>query len=451
MTGQKRTRKGFIFTLLVLVIIVFMIVEISIYFRTFELRQESEPNKVRSQVINEVASQFSQQKLSEMIGVPVYSALYALNNDSASGFAPQYDNLTDITWTLVWNGTRSDLGGAQKTPQSSTLSFWDARMKQTVDSMGMALVTSYSNISLGQSDPWTVQMNLTVSFSLTDPVSTAKIHSEVPLSINTSIVGFDDPLLSRSLQIRHSIIPVSSQPLARLMAAGDKGRGWFYGQSVRVRVPADVTFNSSNKKMIMVTEDLGSVAIPYGNIYGAVVVVGPQSDISFPEINVPIMFIRNMSIDDVMFSSPFLFMSDRDDVVTDTGASAYHYVYDVSSVRDYAQCGLYVNHTGFGYSYFSRLTNNPVADPTGHLGIETVIGGMQFLASQFQHTDRSAVDHMYLPGTGSGITRVMGLPGCNDRVSCSMTTNSPIPIKLDSSHISSYGLTNMQCGSTRCG
>ncbi|VVB73384.1 Uncharacterised protein [uncultured archaeon] len=446
-----QSRKGFIFTLLVLVIIVFMIVEISIYFRTYELRQESEPNKIRSQVISEAASQFTLRKLTETIGVPVYAALYSLNNDSASGFPPQYDNLTGIAWAMVWNGTRPDLGGIQKVPQESTLSFWDSRMRQTVDSMGMALSTEYSNISLAQSDPWTVQLNFTMSFSLTDPVSTARIASEVPMSINTSIVGFEDPLLSRSLQVKRSIIPVSSQPLARVAASGDKGRGWFYGQPAKVRVPADVTFNSSNKRMIMVTEDLGSVAIQYGNIYGAVVVLGPQPDISFPEINVPVMFIRNLSIDDAMFSEPFLFASDRDDIVTDTGVSAYHYIYDMEPVRDYAQCGLYANHTGFGHSYLSRLTGNPVADPTGSLGIETVIGGMQFLASQYQHTDRSAVDHMYLPGSGTGITRVMGLPGCNDKVSCGMTTNNPIPIKLDSSHISSYGLSGLQCGTTRCG
>jgi len=447
-----QSRKGFIFTLLVLMIIVFMIIEIGIYFRTYELRQESEPNKIRTQVISEVAGQFTKDKLTHVISIPVYTALYNLTTDAADpNKVPAYDSnlsaLTNVTWALAWNGTRIDLNGLRRMPENSTLSFWDSRMKQTVASMGMGLETSYSGISLAQVDPWTMQLNVSVSFNLTDPVSTARIsNAVVPISINTSIVGFEDPMIARKLGITKNIIPALAAPNVRLAASGDKGRGWFYGEPVTVLDASEVTYDYSNKKMIMVTQDI-SIAIRYANIYGAVVVVGPQPNVNFLEINVPIIFVGNLSISDPIFASPFLFVSDNDTAVTDTGASAYHRIYDMSALRSYAECGTYAAHKQFGYSFIARLTNSAILDPTGDMGIETTIGG---LLSWVSNPSYSSVDHAYL-SSATG-TRVMGLPGCNDKVSCGITSGSPIPMKLDPAHASAYGVPDiLKCSGLRCG
>jgi hypothetical protein len=123
-------------------------------------------------------------------------------------------------------------------------------------------------------------------------------------------------------------------------------------------------------------------------------------------------------------------------------------MYDMSAMRNYAQCGLYTTHAVDGYSYLARLTTSSpqIFDLAGNMGIETVIGGKE---AWIQYPDRSAVDHSYF-ATTSG-SKVMGLPGCNDRVSCNLTSNSPIPMKLDSFHIGNYSLTNMTCTGTRCG
>src|SRR5271157_5702594 len=108
MKKPTKSRKGFIFTLLVLVIIVFMIEEINIYFRTFELQQQSEPTKVRTQVLETIASQFSSDSLTNLTSISVYAALYNLSTDYSNppSFDPSYANLANVTWTLAWNGTR---------------------------------------------------------------------------------------------------------------------------------------------------------------------------------------------------------------------------------------------------------------------------------------------------------------------------------------------------------
>ena len=202
---------------------------------------------------------------------------------------------------------------------------------------------------------------------------------------------------------------------------------------------------------IMVTNDV-SLAVSYANLYGAVVVVGPQytryNDVDFPpQINVPVFIAQNISLSEVP-TNPFLIISDNDTAVTSNEASAYHYMYDMSAVRGYMECGEYTTNLGFGYSFIARLTNSSVRDPAGNMGIETTIGG---LPSWVSNPSYSSVDHSYIAEyTG---TKVMGLPGCNDIISCGLTSNSPIQMKLNAGlDHSNYGIPSvLVCAGKRCG
>ena len=180
--SNKKTRKGFIFTLLVLVIIVFMIAELNIYFRTYQLRQESEPAKIRSFVIADFADQLSQKKLSNVAYVIGYNALYYLSNDSSSP-SPSSSNLNSTVWSLMWNGTRSDLVGNPK-KIDQTLSAWNSNLTTIASRVGFNITTSYNGFNITQVDPWTVQLNFTFSYNLTDSTSAVKIVSSYPITFN---------------------------------------------------------------------------------------------------------------------------------------------------------------------------------------------------------------------------------------------------------------------------
>ncbi|MCX8169883.1 MAG: hypothetical protein N3D72_02220, partial [Candidatus Methanomethyliaceae archaeon] len=57
--NKRKSKKGFIFTILTLVIIVFMIIEMNIYFKTYELKLSTEPQKLRLQVMQDFVKAYS--------------------------------------------------------------------------------------------------------------------------------------------------------------------------------------------------------------------------------------------------------------------------------------------------------------------------------------------------------------------------------------------------------
>jgi len=433
-------KKGFIFTLLVLVVIVFMIAELNIYFRTYQLRQETEPAKIRSMVISDFADQLSQKKLGNTAYLSGYNALYNLTRDFAN--PPGGANLTSVVWSLMWNGTRPDLAGSpQRIPVNQTLSSWDSKLRSAATAAGFEISTSYSNFNISQADPWTMLFNFTFFYNLTDAASSTRIVSSYPIAFNLSIAGLDDPMTSRAFSgVRRNIFPSATPAQASLLATGEYGKGWFYGEPVKVSQVSQITFTPENKKRILVTDRFAEIARTYGNIYGAVVIVGSNDIQSAAEadlIGVPTFVNQSMSLSNVP-DTPFIIVSDNDTQATGT-ASGYHKMYDIEGIRNLAVCGLYANSTE-APSFTGRLTNNYTADP---FGIETIYSG-----TWVANTALSGVDHEYVAGIGG--VKVMGMAGCHDRVSCNISSGLQ-PARISESHIGRYGLTNLTCTSDRCG
>ncbi len=445
--SNKKTRKGFIFTLLVLVIIVFMIAELNIYFRTYQLRQESEPAKIRSFVIADFADQLSQKKLSNVAYVIGYNALYYLSNDSSSP-SPSSSNLNSTVWSLMWNGTRSDLVGNPK-KIDQTLSAWNSNLTTIASRVGFNITTSYNGFNITQVDPWTVQFNFTFSYNLTDSTSAVKIVSSYPITFNVSIQGFNDPAISRAFSgatvVRRDIFNTSSTSWTNLFSTGQYGKGWFYGEPVKITAAAQVNFSSDSKKKILVT-DSSEIWKKYANVYGAVVIVGSQNIQSAAEVDfigVPVFVNQSISLVSIP-NSPFLIISDNDTVATETQGTSYHKLYDIETARSLAVCALYSNNAD-ALSFLGRLTNTTAADP---FGIETMYAGM---GGWLTNPGRSAIDHAYVAGAAG--TKIMGMAGCHDRISCnpSFSPDFVNPMALDAAHAARYGLTDLICTGTRCG
>lgn len=444
MIKLPKARKGFVFTLLVLVMLVFMITELNIYFRTYQLKQETEPLTIRSLVLTELGSQLEQNKMSKLSYVVEYNSLYKLTESPTT--PPSIGDIENILWTMIWNGTRVDLGGSQVIPRNHTLSVWDENMRMTADTIGFELNTSYSNFRVGQSDPFTVQMNYTFEYLLSDSVSGAMISNRYPVVTNISIIGFEDPLIGRSItNVQRNIIP-SAQPdqWVTLDYTGELGRGWFYGNVTKVTDGSQITFDASNKKRILVTNNL-QVAETYGNIFGAVAIIGasiPGSE-SFPTISVPLFANATISYN-IFPSTPILIMSDSDDTLTRTGPGTYHRIYNIEALRNTVTCGSYTNYSR-GYSFLNRLTNNLVQDEHG---LETMLSGSGVWITE---PSRSVVDYAYFNSTPG--TKIMGLVGCSDRLMCNSTpsSNYAYPTRLDPFHINAYNASDLVCSGDRCG
>lgn len=416
MKSLSGSRKGFVFTILTLVIIVFMIIELNIYFRTYELKLESEPGKLRLQVMNDFIKEYSPYHFNETTQMFVYSAVYSLNLDSVR-YPPQRANLAELIWNISYYGTRTDSHTAALIPPSKTLSAYDSKLRALAESMGIDLDVSYSGFSVNLVDPWTLQYNFTMDLDISDSGSETRISSAQNVSFDIPINGFEDPFLSR-MNFTRNIVPLDENPRIRILFEGESGRGWFYGEPVRVYSSNDVNFTPENKHKIMVTDNIG-VAREFGALYGAVVLAGSSS---VPSVDVPLFIDSDAAIADIP-AYAFLIVSDDDDDVTGTGSTHYHYLIDNSALRSMIECGLYIESSA-NYDYLQRLTNE-TSGVSGPYGIETIVSGS---SSLIKYPSKSYVDKLYY-ATSSG-SKFKGLPGCSSELMCGFT--DPYPVRLDS-------------------
>ena len=446
---QGKSRKGFIFTLLALLVIAFMIIEIGIYFSAYQVRQESEPMKIRTRVVEEFAMQLSSVSVHKISRISAYNSVYALTRDSVSRPVAS-GKVSEVIGALVWNGTRSDTGSVLV--QNGTILEWQNSTQTLADKIGISLNISCTDFKINQSDPWTVQVNYTFSYSMRDEFAKTNISDTYGVSVNVSIVGFEDPLFTNMTSGSYSrnIYPYSGTISAVKVFNADSnaktsGRGWFYGEifkGMSISLPSEINesdYNASNKFKILYTTNR-LVVQDYGNMFGAVIYYGSDYASVGSYTSVPFIAISD-SVG--MPSIPLTaLIRSGDDYSSDV---ANFTIYNIESIRNFVTCGYYALNPD-APSFFDRLSVGRPGIRTlpESFGIETSIVGSW--ASQ----SRSSIDHMYydsMPGV-----KVMGLTGCKFYDMCRGTA---LPkFLVDSSHNSTYGLSEIICygdNSARCG
>ena len=431
-SAKGGSKKGFVFTILTLVIIVFMIIELNIYFRTYELKLQSEPGKLRLQVMNDFIKEYSPSYFNNTAHMFLYSALYALNNDSVR-YPPSQANLAQLLWNISYTGTRTDSYSKALIQSGSTLSAYDAKLKALASTMGIDLNIAYSNFNVAMVDPWVLQYNFSMNVNMFDSDSQTKVSFPADISLNISVVGFEDPFLAR-MNFTRNIVPLGVNPKVQVIMNGDNGMGWFYGPTETVTSCDNVLFTIDSKLKIMLTNNTG-VADDCGNLYGGIIILGDSSSPS-SKINVPIFINSSAAISSIQNNTEYLILPEFDDGIT---ANGYHYIINNSAVRDIVECGLYAEHSS-NYDYLQRLTNATQGAYSPPYGIETIISGNSSKISG-ANAGKSYVDRAFY--TNSIGYPYKGLPGCNSEIMCSF--NNPYPTRLDDNLGTFYaGTTNLR-------
>jgi hypothetical protein len=451
-SGMTKRRKGFIFTLLAMLVIAFMIIEINIYFSAYQVRQESEPLKIRTRVVEEFATQLTPQSTAQASYVASYNAIYALTQDTAINpviTGNSTENISKVIGQLVWNGTRSDTGTVRTLAADANMQVWKTGIENLASKTGISLNISCSNFKVNQSDPWTVQINYTLNYTLWDAFTKTNISDAYDVSTNVPIIGFEDPLFkNKTTQVRN-IFPytqsVGTKEIFNLNS-NTNGRGWFYGEIFGRRALTSYgEFNASNfsienKKMILYTTNFPLVQ-DYGNMFGAVIYQGDSWTGVHEWVNVP--FIATQSAVGITSDDPAVLIksgSDSDYLV------ANFTIYNIERVKNFVTCGYYTNNTA-APSFFDRLSNAR-NDPTSRMlnesfGIETTVMGNWALAG------RASIDYEYYQSISG--EKVMGLTGCKYLDMCRDTALSMLKFRISSSHLATYGLGGIVCSGANAG
>lgn len=452
------SKKGFVFTLLVLVIIAYMIIEFNVYMRAYQIRQESEPSRMRALIIGELGSRLSPEEVAAVSGIIAYNAAYALTNHSIATKA-KIDDPESAIAGLMLDGT----GGGASIQKSQTLSSWSGSMTNLSSRMGFDLKTSFSDFKVSQADPWTLVVNYTYSYNLSDSATETRIVSPAAnISVNVSIIGFPDPYLKREFGIERNILPAPRSMASESVSVIEenmRGRGWFYGGIFEndcltklefEAIDEAVKFNESNKKMILCTTDR-SVARDYNGLFGAVLFFSAIYNVggdAFSDVAVPFAAKKDSPPDDL--PSAVLIRSANDSTVTTNESNR---IYDIENIRRFALCGYYYNSTaavGGGYSFLGRLSDIQSTSPNN---LETFVVGTWTPASKDTTKNYSSIDWAYVKSL-KGIelirgNKTMGMPGCKWQEMCNSTL-ADMRFRIDASHAAVYNMTEIICGD-RCG
>lgn len=435
--------KGFIFTLLVIVAITMMITELNLYFAAYQLREQNEPSKIRSFVLGELANQLSPYNMQKASAITGYDALYALTVDCTANPAKDKATLGEDMFSVMKTGRRFG-SVSQLIADNKTLTYFTGKLSAMADKMGFKLSTSFSDPLISQpADPWTVRFDYNFTYSLSDSFTNTLIETSYPVSFNISIKGFDDPLFeSKTSQIRN-IVPM--QPVSSwtsFVGSGDRGRGWFYG-NITYLSTWNNDYSPDNKAKILVTDKV-DLARQYGNIYGAVLILGTTAT-SLQEIRVPFM---TSNIAFTSLPNAVLIVSDNDTAETTSSGGHWHMIYYIETIRHFALCGYY-NASTEAPSFLDRLVKDrPGKTFNDGMGIETMVVG-EWLKPPY--VSRSAIDYIMFNENSPTVNKTMGMPGCRWMAACNAAGGDVLPMRLDVGQAQEYNLTQMICQGVRCG
>lgn len=445
------TKKGFIFTLLVLIIMAYMILEFNVYMRAYQIRQEGEPSHMRALVIGELAGRLSPEEVAAVSEIITYNAAYALTNYSVKK-QKTIDNPEGAIADLILDGS----GGGTSIPASQTLSGWSESMADLSKKMGFDLETSFSDFKVGQPDPWTLQVNYTYSYNLTDSATETRIVSpKMNISVNVSIVGFEDPYIAREFGIMRNILPAPKSMVGEPVSVIEdnmRGRGWFYGEIFESGcltryefkdLDDSVKFNESNKMKILCAREL-SLAEDNSNLFGAVLIFDPFVDVDYPFTKITVPFAAKPSSPPDNLPGAVLLKSVND---TDVTTDKMNKIYNIENIRHIVLCGYYHNSSAAaegGYSFLGRLSDVQSRSPNN---LETFVVGEWTPLSMDTKKNYSSIDWAY--ATAVKGNKSMGMPGCKWLEMCNSTL-ADMRFRIGGDHVIAYGMTEIVCGD-RCG
>lgn len=467
----KESRKGFIFTLLILFVISYMLIEFNIYYKVYEARREMEPTRLRSLVLNEIAMLLREENIEKVVKIVAYEAIYEFSEKSCKNKITL--NISKGIGKLMKEGSYSENNIDLKI--NISLNEYSRKIKELSEKSGMNLYIEFSNIELTQNDPFSLTISYDYDFLIEDKIEKTKIKRASHNSVKIPIIGFVDPLLCRKINIERNIFqsPWNMSELnPKLLFNGTNkvyGRGFFYGEVFGgqcytkegfedlVKESPNSVFNESNKEKILCTLSI-EIAKLYHPLFGAVIVfdstVLEESEFkkSVSDLGV---FIGNYDSDlpaDIPTSGSILIYSESD---KDFRKNQKHYVFDIEKLRKFSICGYYISNDAVknekGFSFIRRIeSDDGEINPNN---IETFLVGKWAPLSFYTAYNYSSVDYLYLNGIKGNKT--IGMPGCKNLEMCNSSASSTpteqrIRFRIDKNHSKVYGIEELICGG-RCG
>ncbi len=272
----KSKRKGFFFTLLAVVFIMFIMIATSVWLATQKQSEERVTSKMESLALKQLAQQSTNEKIAAYVEFIGYRALLNLSNDtvtyaggkidagetSNSRIFPSENDVKRELCSILQTGKRGV--GSQPNFQlaraKDTLAYWNESMAKAAARQGLNFSFEVTDCRVQQNDAWHMNVQLDANVKISSRDGTLKLERSYsirnsppdPIIAQVSINGTMDPYITimdyknrKTLDNLQSVwdanvrfIYTSPYTLSELaqsvqdpkkLGEGLRGKGWAYG------------------------------------------------------------------------------------------------------------------------------------------------------------------------------------------------------------------------------
>ena len=459
MTGP-RSSKGFIFTLLVVVLFLLVLLTVRAWLKGQQAQEELNGVRIRAGVLAGFISS-ADAEAERMTGISgtraaYYSAFYASRNRTPLDDAPS--GIGEIAWNGTLDGRATYLCSGStcrftSQMENMTMSQWLGALSSSASRRGFALAWGGGTMSATQEDYYSVGVGSSLWLRVDDVNGAVSFNRTLGSEAHVNITGFEDPLFTLSLGAakRRYIAPwpyPDGYEFVRRVAQGSVGdNGWTYGRATTIPSCCTITScsdgtltNPEDANTTLVVDDIRPVAASCPTQVNSAFrgVLSNLGNTSVASLTVPYMYGFGSG------NNITLLVPDATPVLLNNDGSR-HEVLDVERMRAMAQGAQYYRPApDAGPDYLSRLENRSAPSP---YGIESL---MNYSSVGPADVNRSWVDYYFLNGTScSSIIcfKIKGSPNCEDNSTCDST--SRVHFRLDNmvvlgrTHLQNYGVENL--------
>lgn len=225
-------KKGFFFTVVVLVLLSFLIISVSMWSKVIEAKERRAPEKYKAEAIALVLDELTDEKMSSFANISAHYALYRLDTHTYSHAHEQVDlrlkeksgdgpdfivEVNRSIYDLMEEGNTSASNWAEQhyLNYSSkeewaeyTLAGWEKALKSACKEIKLNLsVGEMENFTFEQTDWWTVSVHFNIQVNVTYEDGSMKMSRNLTADASFPIEGFVDPMIACGSMVQSVDIP----------------------------------------------------------------------------------------------------------------------------------------------------------------------------------------------------------------------------------------------------
>jgi len=261
-------KKGFMFSLLTLALIIPIIVIMLIEQTSITTQRKLISTELRIEELSELYDSIIRdlEKTLKIIVPRAISASISYVVTNGVGLNSSTDTLKE----LLINGTL--YSEKEALMQNATLPYWTERINYLASLRGFETNVEFDDVYIRPFDSWNILVTVELRINISDPSELVSINRVVNVSEKISIIGFEDPLFPLKTSGR-GISVITRSPYegnyTQLLASSVGNNSWYYGKTFVT--DSSMISKIDNKTIVLVVDSVDGVTTSLLNEFSAVV------------------------------------------------------------------------------------------------------------------------------------------------------------------------------------